>query len=41
MVVPKPGLFLFWESWAMHRVPPNQNIDGRITMVFNVGVENT
>jgi len=40
MVVPKPGLFLFWESWAMHRVPPNQNIDGRITMVFNVGVEN-
>ena len=39
VVKPSPGLFLFWESWALHRVPPNQSIDGRITLVFNAGVD--
>ena len=24
VVKPKPGLFLFWESWANHRVPKKQ-----------------
>lgn len=38
-VTPKPGLFLFWESWAKHRVPPNQSLKGRTTMVFNVGIK--
>lgn len=38
-VNPRPGLFLFWESWAKHRVPPNQSSKGRTTMVFNVGVK--
>jgi uncharacterized protein (TIGR02466 family) len=39
IVKPEPGLFLFWESWALHRVPTNNSIGPRITMVFNVGVE--
>ena len=39
VVNPTPGLFLLWESWALHRVPKNQSIDGRVTMVFNVGVQ--
>jgi uncharacterized protein (TIGR02466 family) len=38
-VNPEPGLFLFWESWALHRVPTNNSTGPRITMVFNVGVE--
>ena len=38
-VTPKPGLFLFWESWAKHRVPVNHSTSGRTTMVFNVGVD--
>tara|TARA_B110000503_G_C7167937_1_gene422795 strand:+ start:1119 stop:1739 length:621 start_codon:yes stop_codon:yes gene_type:complete len=37
VVKPKNGLFLLWESWALHRVPKN-NADERITMVFNIGV---
>jgi uncharacterized protein (TIGR02466 family) len=38
-IQPTPGLFLFWESWANHRVPINE-VDGkRITFVFNVGAE--
>lgn len=40
VVKPTPGLFLFWESWANHRVPKNQSADKRITMVFNIGAEN-
>lgn len=39
VVKPVEGLFVMWESWASHRVPPNQSIDGRITLVFNVGVD--
>ncbi len=38
-VNPTPGLFLLWESWALHRVPKNQSTAGRVTMVFNVGVQ--
>jgi len=38
-VTPEPGLFLFWESWALHRVPVNNSVESRITMVFNVGAE--
>ena len=38
-VKPESGLFLFWESWALHRVPTNNSTGPRITMVFNVGVE--
>jgi len=38
-VNPESGLFLFWESWALHRVPTNNSTGPRITMVFNVGVE--
>jgi uncharacterized protein (TIGR02466 family) len=40
-IYPHEGMFLMWDSWALHRVPQN-NIDTdeeRITMVFNVGVE--
>lgn len=38
---PHEGMFLMWDSWAIHRVPTNNlNIgDERITMVFNVGVD--
>lgn len=39
VIKPEPGLFLLWESWATHRVPPNQSIEGRTTLVFNVGVD--
>lgn len=39
VVEPSEGLFLLWESWAHHRVPPNQSLDGRTTLVFNVGVD--
>jgi uncharacterized protein (TIGR02466 family) len=35
-VDPHPGLFLIWQSWIPHEVPTNQNIEGRITLVFNV-----
>ena len=38
---PHEGMFLMWDSWAIHRVPKN-NIDindERITMVFNIGVD--
>ena len=38
---PHEGMFIMWDSWAVHRVPPN-NLnanDERITMVFNVGVD--
>lgn len=38
-IKPEPGLFLFWESWASHRVPTNNSTEPRITMVFNVGAE--
>ena len=38
IIDPQPGLFLLWESWAMHRVPKNQSTEPRLTMVFNVGV---
>jgi len=37
-VQPVEGLFLLWESWALHRVPVNPT-DSRITLVFNVGAE--
>jgi uncharacterized protein (TIGR02466 family) len=37
-IKPVDGLFLLWESWALHRVPPNLT-DGRITLIFNVGAE--
>lgn len=38
-IYPHVGMFIMWDSWAIHRVPVN-DIDGeRITMVFNVGVE--
>lgn len=38
---PHEGMFIMWDSWAVHRVPPNNlNVnDERITMVFNVGVD--
>jgi uncharacterized protein (TIGR02466 family) len=36
---PREGMFLMWDSWAIHRVPINNIDDERITMVFNVGVE--
>lgn len=38
-VTPQEGLFLFWESWALHRVPVNDSFEPRITMVFNVGID--
>lgn len=37
-VKPHNGLFIFWESWADHRVPTNASTAGRKTIVFNVGV---
>lgn len=40
-IYPHEGMFLMWDSWAIHRVPLN-NIDKdeeRITMVFNIGVK--
>lgn len=36
---PYEGLFLMWDSWVFHRVPENKSIDGRMTVVFNVGVD--
>lgn len=39
IIDPAPGLLLLWESWALHRVPTNCSTTGRITLVFNVGVE--
>lgn len=39
-IKPTTGLLLFWESWADHQVLENQSKEGRITMVFNVGVDN-
>lgn len=38
-VRPSEGLFLLWESWIQHWVPPNQSLEGRITLVFNVGID--
>ena len=39
IVEPSPGLLVMWESWAVHRVPVNHSQEGRITLVFNIGVE--
>lgn len=39
IVEPVPGLLVMWESWALHRVPVNRSQEGRITLVFNIGVE--
>lgn len=31
------GLFMMWNSWVEHMVPPTENVgDGRITLVFNL-----
>jgi uncharacterized protein (TIGR02466 family) len=38
-VKPHQGLFVFWESWADHKVPVNNSSLGRKTIVFNVGVK--
>lgn len=38
-IKPHNGLFIFWESWADHRVPVNASTSGRKTIVFNVGVK--
>lgn len=38
-IKPHEGLFLMWDSWAFHRVPENKSIEGRMTVVFNVGVD--
>ena len=38
-VNPHQGLFVFWESWADHKVPVNDSSLGRKTIVFNVGVK--
>ena len=40
-IQPHVGMFLMWDSWAIHRVPENymNSDDERMTMVFNVGVE--
>jgi len=40
IIKPIDGLFLLWESWALHRVPKNDSIEPRKTIVFNVGAEN-
>ena len=34
-ISPLEGLLLMWESWIEHEVPEN-NADGRITIVFNI-----
>lgn len=39
VIKPVEGLFLFWESWALHRVPVNESTEPRRTMVFNVGAD--
>lgn len=39
IIEPKIGLLIFWESWMKHCVPFNQSLDGRITMVFNIGIK--
>lgn len=39
VVEPSEGLMLLWESWAFHRVPINKSKEGRITLVFNIGIE--
>lgn len=38
-IKPHEGLFLMWDSWAFHRVPENKSLTGRMTAVFNVGVD--
>jgi uncharacterized protein (TIGR02466 family) len=38
-IEPHDGLFLMWDSWAFHRVPENKSTEGRMTIVFNVGVD--
>ena len=35
-ITPQPGLFLIWNSWLEHYVPPNQTDGQRITLVFNI-----
>lgn len=39
IVEPSEGLLLLWESWAYHRVPVNRSKEERVTLVFNIGVE--
>ena len=36
VVTPLPGLFLMWNSWIEHMVPPNETDGQRITLVFNL-----
>jgi uncharacterized protein (TIGR02466 family) len=33
---PYPGLLLMWPAWLYHEVVPNQSVDPRISIVFNL-----
>ena len=33
---PYPGLLLMWPAWLYHEVPPNNSVDPRISIVFNL-----
>ena len=39
VVDPEEGLFLLWESWITHRVSTHNSDTPRITLVFNVGIQ--
>lgn len=34
--VPYPGLLLMWPAWLYHEVQPNNSVDPRISIVFNL-----
>ena len=33
---PYPGLLLLWPAWLYHEVPPNNSVEPRISIVFNL-----
>ena len=35
-IAPYPGLLLMWPAWLYHEVTPNQSVDPRISIVFNL-----
>lgn len=35
------GLLVMWQSWIEHEVPENKSKEGRITLVFNLGNQNS
>ncbi len=39
-ITPKPGMLLLWESWLRHEVPINRSDDIRVSISFNMNVQN-